>query len=170
MNHTIKTVADRVTATFQLDFKGHTRIQRVLRNMLDKAVLESALDESDARGTRRFSDSEAAIALLLFPLARMAVEVRTLRQIASQLRGVDTLAGATQIERLLVAARNGTPAHLIVSLVGIDTITARIAIDGQGPEDGAAEILSDYQATQGTPLAVTTLPATMLLSPLVTVN
>lgn len=167
MTFTAVSLADRAATTFGQDADGRTRLHRVFRNLTDKSVLESEVDPSDGRGTRTFGEGEAAIALLLFPLVQMAVDVRGLRRIADCLRAHDTLNGGTPIGRALAAVTTGKAATLVVTLRGLDGLHTAVKIDGEHPEGEAAEILAALAVTRGEPLATWTVPANVLLRPLV---
>jgi hypothetical protein len=167
---TAATLAALAADRLKLDAGGQTRLHRVFRNLVDKGVLEVAVDSTDGRAPRLFDESDAAIALLLFPLARMAVDVRTLRKIAVRVRALDTVAGGVPIQTALVAVKAGKTVTLIVTpgddLAG-DEIHARFEIEGDGPAGDAAIILADYAAACGEPLARWTILANPLLSVLV---
>lgn len=167
MPFTVVSLADRAAVAFGLDSDGRTRLHRVFRNLTDKGVIAFDVDLSDARGTRLFREDEGAVALLLFPLAQMAVDVRALRRVADDLRALDTFTGQTPIRRALAATADKKPANLVVTLEGLDGLRARVEVEGEGPEGETAAILAAYAAARGEPLATWTVPVNALLWPLV---
>jgi hypothetical protein len=166
--HTATKLGNRAARHFKLDDSGKTRMQRIFRNMVAKAVIPTTADEDDERGTLLFDDNAAAVALLLFPLAALETDARGLRGIANYCLGLGF--GQRPIERALKAAKNGKAVTLVTTLAyddgeGFRRLT-RFEIEGDGPTGKAKEIVDDYKSAIGQPLAETRIPANILLAPL----
>jgi len=173
-------VARRFVRVLGMEESAKTRIHRVIRNFVAKDILRTEIDEDDGRGAMRFSDSEAAIALLLLPLADLAVDARGLRDVAEALRKPDNYNDApiipgvvrpitSQIERGIAAALEGTKVVLSIDL-GWDLATSKISRNanlfiGSRKRDPEAEtVLNDYERIAFANLASITVPATALFN------
>lgn len=170
-NLTSTRLANIMSRSFGLDKDGKTRLHRVYRNFVTKALVESTLDENDDRGTMLLDLENAAVAVLLQPMADMAVDARGVREVSERLRAQDSLQGKSAIARLLDAARDGREAKLIVSVnwyAGTGQIerSTRVEIEGETSTGDAAQIVADWKEAMIENLATLEIPATRLLVPL----
>ncbi|WP_417268547.1 hypothetical protein [Celeribacter baekdonensis] len=170
-NLTSTRLATIISRSFDFDKGGKTRMHRVIRNFVTKDFVESIIDEHDERGTQLLDLENAAVAVLLLPMADSAVDARGLREVSSQLRTLDSSHGKSPISRLLDAAREGRDAKMVVTaywLAGTGQIqrTVRIEIDGESLTGDAAQIMADYKKSMPEPRATLEIPTTQLLSTL----
>lgn len=167
-NLTSTRLATIISRSFELDKLGKTRIHRVLRNFVVKDFVESTLDGHDERGTKLLDLNNAAVAVLLLPMADMAVDARALREISTHLRTLDSGFGKSPIERLLDAAREDRHGKIIVKVnweaeTGQIKRPIRVEVDGTALTGAAAQIMADYKKAMPEPLATLEIPTTPLL-------
>lgn len=180
-------LASRVARVFRMEESAKTRIHRVIRNFVAKDILRTEIDKDDGRSAMRFSDAEAAIALLLLPLADLAVDARGLRDVAEALRQLHNYGDEDQgndtsfrsgtvkrqiplkIEQGISAAAEGAEVVLSIKLRW-DRVTARISrhatliIETGNGNPESETLLSDYERVAFENLASITVPATALLN------
>lgn len=160
-------LANRFGRAFGLGNDQRIRAHRVFRNFVVKAVIPTVLDEEDERGTRLFDDAAGFVAVLLFPLAEMATDVRALREIAGVLLSSSPLIepATRPIDRIVEAVRAKKTVRVFHELTwheehGIERGT-RIEIEGESE----AALTAARRMTMP-PLACTEIAASTLLGPM----
>lgn len=160
-------LANRVARAEGLDEEAKTRLHRVFRNMVTKGVFETETDADDARSTRLFDDAKAAVALLLFPMAELAMDVRGLREAASEMLALDH-DGNARIASAMQAVREGRPVELVTTLTRYrGELHHTTSFKIEGPTGEAADILADFKEIAIETLATITIPVNARLRPLV---
>jgi len=150
-------LANRVARAEGLDEDARTRLHRVFRNMVTKAVLRTTLDEDDGRNPLQFDDEQAAVALLLLPMAELRIDVRGLRDAANAMLALD-LGGMTGIAKAMRAARDGKPVELVTNLTRVNGEVRRTTFfTTEQPTGEAAEIITAAKAAREV-LATLTIP------------
>lgn len=156
-------LANRIARVLDLDEDAKTRLHRVMRNMVMKAVVPVVVDEDNGRAPLTFDDRAAAVLLALHPLAELGVEISVLREIGEALQRRTSPAGAfvAPIDRALAAVREGKKAELSVALTrrGTDPVRIETRVRVEGEE--ANQIKADYDAMSLDVL----LTATVALNP-----
>lgn len=159
-------LANRVARAEGLDEDAKTRLHRVFRNMVTKGVFDTETDEDDARSTRLFDDAKAAVALLLLPMAELAMDVRGLRDAAGSMLALDH-DGKARIASAMQAVRDGSPVELVTTLTRYRGELHRTTFFKiEEPTGEAADILADFKAIAIETLATITIPVNARLRPL----
>ena len=165
-------LANRAARAMKLDNEAKTRLHRTFRNFVAKGVIETEPDQDDDRGTLLFNDNAAAVALLLVPMADLAIDARGLRDASNAILPLETLKGEPPIAIAVTAAKAGKHVSLITKLARNATTqkvwrSTFFEIEGEKLNPNTVEIIAAYKAVAGIEaLATLTLPANALLKPL----
>ena len=143
-------LANRIARVLDLDEDAKTRLHRVLRNMVMKAVVPVVVDEDNGRAPLTFDDRAAAVLLALHPLAELGVEISVLREIGAALQRRAPLADLAPIDRALAAVREGKKVELSIALTrrGTDPvrIETRVRVEGEEANALSRQIVADRDA------------------------
>lgn len=168
MNWTVNRIAHMQASALGLDDAGKTELHRAARNIVMKDVVPSTTDESDSRGTRLLNDESAAAVLLLLPLARLAMDVRGLREIAKSLFAIRLNETTSQMNHVLAKVKEGKSVTLVTKL-RLNAETRQLApstvfkIEGEEATGEAAEMISAFNATFHNDLATIEVAASDIL-------
>lgn len=169
MNWTVNRIAHLQASALGLDEAGKTELHRAARNIVMKDVVPSTTDDADSRGTRLLNDESAAAVLLLLPLARLAMDVRGLREIAQCLFAIRLNETESQIGHAIAKVKEGKSVKMVTTL-NLHAETRRLTpitafkIEGEEPIGEVAEILSAHGAMFNNDLATIEVPASDILS------
>lgn len=168
MNWTVNRITHMQASALGLDDAGRTELHRAARNIVMKGVVPSSTDEADSRGTRLLDDESAAAVLLLLPLARLAMDVRGLREIASGLFAFRLNENITQIGHAIAKAKEGKSIKLVITLqLHVETRqlkpTTAFKIEGEEPSGDVAELLNAHHKAFFSDLATIEVAASDIL-------
>lgn len=171
MNWTVNRIAHQQAAALGLGEAEKTSLHRAARNLVMKDVVPSKVDDSDSRGTRLLDDEAAAVLALLMPLARMAMDVRGLREIANSLFAIQFNETETEIAHAIVKVKEGKSVTMVTKL-RLHGETLKLApfteflVEGEEPTGKVADMVSAHTSAFYTDLVTMEVPASDILRPL----
>ncbi|WP_062018058.1 hypothetical protein [Aureimonas sp. AU4] len=163
-------LANRICRHLGLDEDAKQRLHRTFRNIVTREIVPGTVDPDDARGTIQLDDDAAATAVLLVPLADMAVDARGLREVSQALLRADHLTGEKEppIERAIAATRAGKSVMLLVELRWVESSAVasrkvRLVIEGDAEAPEAKRIAKAWRDAFTLELARIEVPASTWL-------
>jgi hypothetical protein len=170
MNWTVNRIAHLQASALGLNDAEKTALHRAARNIVMKDVVPSKIDESDSRGTRLLDDDAAAAVLLLVPLARLAMDVRGLREIANSLFAIRFNETESEIAHTIAKVKEGKTVTMVTKL-RLHNETGKLGpftafkIEGEEPAGEVAELLSAQNGVFYSDLATVEVPTSDILRP-----